>query len=115
MPIGVRQQSAYQRRTLLDKRRQRTASVPAVSFTRPTGIWKMSAPPAGYVRPFEETRERLAVLAIADKTEAGVGRNFASDAAHATAPAAKRKILKRKILKRKILKRKILGARNHKA
>jgi len=46
LPIGVRQQSVYQRKTLLEKRRHRTASVPAVSFTRPVGIRKMSVPPA---------------------------------------------------------------------
>jgi hypothetical protein len=31
----------------LERRRHRMASVPAVSFTRPGGIWKMSVPPAG--------------------------------------------------------------------
>ena len=45
--IGVRQQSVYQRKTLLERRRHRMASVPAVSFTRPGGIWKISVPPAG--------------------------------------------------------------------
>jgi hypothetical protein len=43
-----------------------------------------------HVRLFEEARKRLAVLAIADETEAGVRRNFVCDAAHVTAPAAKR-------------------------
>jgi hypothetical protein len=33
----------YQRKTLLEKCRQRTASVPVVSFTRPAGIWKISS------------------------------------------------------------------------
>ncbi len=47
LAIGVRQQSVYQRKTLLERRRDRMASVPAVSFTRPGGIWKMSVPPAG--------------------------------------------------------------------
>src|SRR5262249_60035622 len=46
-----------------------------------------------HVRPFEETRERLAVLAIADKTEASVRRNFPGDAAHAAAATAKREVL----------------------
>jgi hypothetical protein len=47
LAIGVRQQSVYQRKTLLEKRRHRMASVPAVSFMRAGGIWKMSVPPAG--------------------------------------------------------------------
>jgi hypothetical protein len=47
LAIGVRQQSVYQRKTLLVSRRQSKASVPEVSFTRPGGIWKMSVPPAG--------------------------------------------------------------------
>ena len=42
-----------------------------------------------HVRPLEEARERLAVLAVADEAKAGVRRNFARDAAHAAAPAAK--------------------------
>src|SRR5262249_10952392 len=47
LPIGVRQQSVYQREIpLLLRRRHRTASMPALSFTRPRGIWKMSVPPA---------------------------------------------------------------------
>src|SRR5262249_3259632 len=39
------------------------------------------------IRPLKESRERLAVLAVADETEAGVRRNFARDATHAAAPA----------------------------
>jgi hypothetical protein len=49
LAIGVRQQSVYQRKTLLERRRHRMASVPAVSFTRPGGIWKMSV--LGAARP----------------------------------------------------------------
>src|SRR5215471_9530395 len=45
LAIGVRQQSVYQRKTRLEKWRQRKASVPAASFTRPAGIWKISVPP----------------------------------------------------------------------
>jgi hypothetical protein len=47
LAIGVRQQSMYQRKTLLERRRHRMACVPVVIFTRPGGIWKMSVPPAG--------------------------------------------------------------------
>jgi hypothetical protein len=46
-----------------------------------------------HVRPLEEARERLAVLAVADEAKAGVRRNFARDTAHAAAPAAKREVL----------------------
>src|SRR5262245_34342845 len=44
------------------------------------------------IRPFQEARKRLAVLAVADETEAGVRRNFHRYAAHVAAPAAKREI-----------------------
>jgi len=47
LAIGVRQHSVYQRKTLLERLRHRMASVPAVSFTRPGAMWKMSVPPAG--------------------------------------------------------------------
>src|SRR5215471_7631930 len=43
-----------------------------------------------HVRPLEEARERLAVP---DEAEAGVRRNFARDAAHAPALAAKREVI----------------------
>jgi len=46
-----------------------------------------------HVRPLQEARKRLAVLAVADETEAGVRRNFMRDAAHMAAPAAKREML----------------------
>src|SRR6516225_4274535 len=46
-----------------------------------------------HVGPLEEARERLAVLAVADEAEAGVRRNFARDAAHAAALAAKREVI----------------------
>jgi len=46
------------------------------------------------IRPLKESRERLAVLAVADEAEAGVRRNFARDATHAAAPAAKREVLR---------------------
>ncbi len=42
-----------------------------------------------HVQPLEETRERLAVLAVADETEARGRRNFLCDATHVPAPAAK--------------------------
>src|SRR5262249_15099088 len=95
LPIGVRQHSVYQRRTpLSERRRHRTASVPAVSFTRPGGIWKMSVPPGGveHVRPLQETRKRLAVLTVADEAEAAGRRDVARHAAHTAAPAAKREV-----------------------
>ena len=43
-----------------------------------------------HVRPFQETRKGLAVLAVAGETEAGIWPNVVCDAAHVTAPAAKR-------------------------
>jgi hypothetical protein len=45
-----------------------------------------------HVRPLEETRERLAVLAVADEAEAGGWGDVACDAAHAAAPAPKREV-----------------------
>src|SRR5260370_3387736 len=51
LPIGVRQQSVYQRKTLLEKCRQRTASVPAVSFTRPVARMQASASRRRPTRP----------------------------------------------------------------
>src|SRR5262245_7615684 len=95
LPIGVRQQSVYQRRTpLSERRRHRTASVPTVSFTHPGGIWKMSGSAGGveHVRPLQETRERLAVVTVADEAEAAGRRDIARNAAHAAAPAPKREV-----------------------
>ena len=43
-----------------------------------------------HVRPSEETRERLAVVAVADEAEACVRRDVVRGAAHMAAPAAKR-------------------------
>src|SRR5262245_24773810 len=43
-----------------------------------------------HVRPPEEARERLAVLAITDQAEAAGGANLARDAAHVAASAPKR-------------------------
>src|SRR5215831_11717261 len=60
LPIGVRQQSVYQRRTPLSERRR------------------------------HRTRERLAVVTVADKAEAAGRRDIARNAAHAAAPAPKR-------------------------
>src|SRR6516165_2641191 len=42
------------------------------------------------VRLFEETRKRLAVLAVADEAEAGGRRNRAGEAAHTTTTASQR-------------------------
>jgi hypothetical protein len=44
------------------------------------------------VRPFEETRKRLAVLAVADEAEAGGRRDRAGEAAHTTTTASQRDI-----------------------
>src|SRR5262249_54776912 len=46
-----------------------------------------------HVPPIEEARKRLAILAVAHETEAGLRRNFVRDAAHVSAPAAKRELL----------------------
>jgi hypothetical protein len=46
-----------------------------------------------HIWPFEEARKCLAVLAVADETEARVRSNFVCNAAHVAAPAAKREIL----------------------
>jgi len=45
-----------------------------------------------HVRPLEEARERLTVLAVADEAEAGGRRDLARDAAHVAAPAPKREV-----------------------
>src|SRR6516162_226249 len=45
-----------------------------------------------HVGPLEETRERLAVLAVADDAEAGGRGDVTRDAAHAAAPAPKREV-----------------------
>jgi len=94
LAIGVRQHSAYQRTTLLEKRRQRTAPAPAVSSTRPDGYLEnvSAACVVKRIRPLKEFGECLTVLAVADEAEAGRRRNIARDAAHAAAPAAKRKV-----------------------
>src|SRR5262245_64652484 len=46
-----------------------------------------------HVRPLEEARERLAVLAVADEAEAGGRGDITCYAAHAAAPAAKREVM----------------------
>ena len=46
-----------------------------------------------HVRPIKEACERLAVLAVADETKAGMRRDTVRDAAHVAAPAAKLEIL----------------------
>ena len=92
--IGVRQQSAYQRKTLFEKRRLRTASIPAVSFTRPGGICTMSVPPAASSTSARSRKraKTLTILAVADEAEAAGGREFARSAAHAAAPTLQREI-----------------------
>jgi len=46
-----------------------------------------------HVQPLEKARKRLAVLAVADETEAGIWRNFGGDAAYIAALAAKGEIV----------------------
>ena len=94
LAMGVRQQSVYQRRTpLSESRRHRRASVPAVSFKCPGGIWKMSVPPAGSSsRSVEKTRERLTVFAVTEEAEAVGWRDMARNSAHVAAPAPKREV-----------------------
>src|SRR3977135_2886404 len=95
LPIGVRQQTVYQRKTLLERCRQRTASVPALSFTRPVGSWTRSAPPVSSTSGrSSKCAKRLAVLAVADGAKAGVRRNFVRDAAYVAAPAGKQRVLR---------------------
>jgi hypothetical protein len=45
-----------------------------------------------HVRPLQEARERLAILAIANEAEASGRRNPARDAVHVAAPAPKREV-----------------------
>ena len=45
-----------------------------------------------HVRPFQEARERLAILAIANEAEASGRCNHARDAVHVAAPAPKREV-----------------------
>ncbi len=45
-----------------------------------------------HVRPLEEARERLTVLAVADEAEASGRRNLARQSAYAAAPAPKREV-----------------------
>ena len=53
--------------------RQRTASAPVVSFTRPAGIWKISVPPAvSSTSGRSRKRANAGILAIADETVPGV-------------------------------------------
>jgi hypothetical protein len=94
LAIGVRQHSVYQRKTLLERLRHRSVSVPAVSVTRPGRHVEdvRSACRVEHVRPIEETRERLAVLTVADEAEAAGCGNVACDTARAAAPAPKRKV-----------------------
>jgi hypothetical protein len=94
LAIGVRQQSVYQRKTLLERQRHRMASMPAVELqARRRHLEDVgSAGRVEHVRTLEETREHLAVLAVADKAEPGRRGNVARDTAHAAAPASKREV-----------------------
>ena len=46
-----------------------------------------------HIRPLQETRKRLAILAVTDEAEAGIRRNFMRDASHMATPATKQEIL----------------------
>jgi hypothetical protein len=45
-----------------------------------------------HIRPSKEARERLAIPAVADETEAGVRRDIVCDAPHMAASATKREM-----------------------
>jgi hypothetical protein len=92
LAIGVRQQSAYQRRTLAEKLMQRTG-IRAGGEGHARGRHMDDVGAASvveHVRPLEKARERLAVCAVADEAKAGVRGNLAGDAAHVAAPTAER-------------------------
>jgi hypothetical protein len=94
LAIGVRQQSVYQRKTLLERRRHRKG-VRARGELHAPGRHLKDVRPAGrveHVWTLKETRERLAVITVADEAEAGGRWDVARDAAHAAAPAPKREI-----------------------
>jgi hypothetical protein len=82
----------YQRKTLLEKPAHSVRARGKPHAAR----WHLenvcSAGCIERIRPLKESRERLAVLAVADEAEAGVRRNFARDATHAAASAAKREV-----------------------
>jgi hypothetical protein len=71
LAIGVRQQSAYQRKTLVGEA-QAAHGIRACDELHPGGRHLEDVRSAGrveHVRPLEETRECLAVPAIADEAE----------------------------------------------
>src|SRR5262249_47607794 len=70
------------------------ASMPAVSFTRPGGIWKMSVPPAASSTSARSRKRANAwqSFAVAEDAVAGGRRNLACDAAHVPALAPKREV-----------------------
>lgn len=47
-----------------------------------------------HVRSLQEWRKYPAVLAVADETQAGVGRHFVRNAVHVAAPASKQENLR---------------------
>ena len=92
--IGVRQQSAYQRKTLFEKLKA-SHGVDACGQLHAAGRHLHDVRAAGrveHVRAVEEAREGLTVLAVADEAEAAGGREFARNAAHVAAPTLKREI-----------------------
>src|SRR5262249_268319 len=94
LAIGVRQQSVYQRKTLLEKR-QAPKGVRARCELHAPGRHLEDVRTTGrveYVRPLEETRERLAVLAVAEEAEAGEPGDITRYAAHTAALAPKREV-----------------------
>src|SRR5260221_14424087 len=94
LAIGVRQQSVYQRKTLFGEAQAphgvRTCGQPHAPGRHLEDV--RSAGRVEHVRPLKETRERLAILAVADGAEAGGRGNVAREAAHAAAPAPKREV-----------------------
>jgi len=87
-------QVCLKERTALDRD---PSSLGTHSGKRPTAPGRhvedvRSACAVEHIGPIEETRERLAIPAVADEAEAAGWGDVACDAAHAAAPAPKRKV-----------------------
>src|SRR6516164_2947855 len=90
LAIGVRQQSAYQRKILAGKAHatQLIETTGERHLTRRHLENVCATGSVENVRSFEEARKRLAVLAVADEAKAGGWRNRAGDAAYTTTMAS---------------------------
>jgi hypothetical protein len=111
LAIGVRQQSAYQRKTLVGEA-QAAHGIRACDELHPGGRHLEDVRSAGrveHVRPLEETRECLAVPAIADEAEAA----RLGDVAHAAAPATKGQVQGHALHQTGWLRRRRVGYRFH--